>query len=485
MTRINTNMPSLIGAQHLNRNMQLLNTVLERLATGQRINSAKDDPAGVIISDVFRGELTGVQGAIDNAERANNLIATAESAMGEVASLLLGIKQIVHEVANDGTLTDEEIRAKQLQVDNYIAAIDKVSENTSYAGLTPINGDLEYKTSNVDSASLAAVAIHKSPVELVPGSLAIRVEVVEPATRGELVLAQGTIAADVAIELSGPKGKTKLEFSAGTSSSDIVLAVNSTGDRTGLVAELIDPGDPSQGLRIQTQAYGSRSIVAVHMLDGLETALPLVTSAGDPAMRSAGTDIEALVNGGTSGGDGLTIRFMSVSMNMELALTENFNNAGAGGVTSFQIDSGGAMFQLGPRIGSDQQDTIGIHAVSSRSLGWPDVGYLSDIVSGGPKSFANGNVSEIGDIVDTAITRLGADRARLGSFQNNNLAMVMSTLKQSYESISASRSMVLDADFAEEVATMTRQQVLSEATRAAMAMAQTVPQHVLNLLIHS
>ena len=118
-------------------------------------------------------------------------------------------------------------------------------------------------------------------------------------------------------------------------------------------------------------------------------------------------------------------------------------------------------------------------------MGWPDVGFLSQMVSGGSMSFTNGRIDKIADIVDTAISRLGADRARLGAFQNNNLAMVISTLKQSYESISASRSMVLDADFAEEVATMTRQQVLAEATRAAMAMAQQVPQHVLNLLIQS
>ena len=202
-------------------------------------------------------------------------------------------------------------------------------------------------------------------------------------------------------------------------------------------------------------------------------------------MRSTGTDIKALVNGGTAGGDGLTIRFMSVSMNMELAVTEALNSTGAGASTAFQIDSGGAMFQLGPRIGSDQQDTIGIKAVTSSTMGWPDVGFLSQMVSGGSMSFTNGRIDKIADIVDTAISRLGADRARLGAFQNNNLAMVISTLKQSYESISASRSMVLDADFAEEVATMTRQQVLAEATRAAMAMAQQVPQHVLNLLIQS
>ena len=366
MTRINTNMPSLIGAQHLNRNMQLLNTVLERLATGQRINSAKDDPSGIIISDVFRGELTGIQGAITNAERANNLIATAESAMGEVSALLLNVKQIVHEVANDGTMTAEEIRAKQLQVDNYIAAIDQIADNTSYAGLTPINGTLQYKTSGVDSASLAGMAIHKAPVGLSPGALAMHVEIVAPATRGELLMTQGTITSDVAIQLAGPKGKLVLEFSAGTTSSDFMLAVNSSADKTGLRAELIDPLDPTQGVRIQSDAYGSNSTVGVVMLSGSAAAIPLQNSAGEPAMRSTGTDIKALVNGGTAGGDGLTIRFMSVSMNMELAVTEALNSTGAGASTAFQIDSGGAMFQLGPRIGSDQQDTIGIRSEERR-----------------------------------------------------------------------------------------------------------------------
>ncbi len=484
MTRINTNMPSLIGAQHLNRNMQLLNTVLERLATGKRINSAKDDPSGIIISDVFRGELTGVQGAITNAERANNLIGTAESAMGEIAALLLDVKQIVHEVANDGTLTYEEVKAKQQQIDNFVAAIDKISDNTSYAGLKPIDGSLDYATSSVDNTRIAGMAIHKAPVGTVSGALPMRVEMVAPATRGELVLPQGSIAADINVEVVGPKGKVALEFGAGATSSDLVLAINSSSDRTGLQAELITAGTPADGMRIVTEDYGSRKTVAINVLSGSASTMPFEDRDGQPATRSSGTDVQALVNGGTASGDGLTVRYLSVSMNMEVALTEAFNNAGAGELTTFQIDSGGAMFQLGPRIGSDQQDTIGIGGMGSSSLGWADVGFLSDITSGGSMSLTNARIDKIADIVDTAIGRLGSDRARLGSFQNNNLSMVLNTLKQSYESISASRSSVVDADLAEEVALMTRLQVLSEATRSAMALAQSVPQNVLSLLIN-
>jgi flagellin len=483
MTRINTNMPSLIGAQYLNRNMQILNKVLERLATGRRINSAKDDPSGIIISDVFRGELTGIQGAIANAERANNLLATAETAMGEIGNLLLSIKQAVHEVANSGTLTAEEVAAKQLQIDNYVAAIDKISDNTSYAGLTPINGALSYRTSHVDGAAIAGMAVHKAPVGLVTTVLPMRVEVVEPASRGELIMAQAAITGDVSIELSGPRGKTTLEFKAGTTSQQIALAVNSTADKTGLRAELVDPGNPAAGVRIQTDRHGSRRVVSVTMLSGNASDFPLQDTGGNTAYRAAGRDIRALVNGGTAAGDGLTIRYMSVSMNIELAATEAFNVAGQ--LTNFQIDGGGAIFQLGPRIGSDQQDTLGIGSISSSNLGWADVGFLSDIVSGGSMSLTSANIDDIGRIVDTALTRLNSDRARLGSFQNNNLAMVLATLRQSFESISASRSNVLDADYAEEVAAMTRMEVLGEATRAAMAMAQQVPRHVLNLLISS
>src|SRR5437667_576332 len=109
MTRINTNVGSLIAQKTLTRTSDALQQSLDRLSTGLRINSGKDDPAGLIASENLRRDITSTQVAISNTERANQLISTADSALGQVSGLLNDIRGLVTEAANTGVLSDEQI----------------------------------------------------------------------------------------------------------------------------------------------------------------------------------------------------------------------------------------------------------------------------------------------------------------------------------------------------------------------------------------
>ena len=102
MTRINTNVSSLVGRNNLSRANEGLNTALTRLSTGLRINTGADDPAGLIASEKLRSDITSIEAAIGNTERANQVIATADSALAEVSSLLNDIRGLVTESANCG-----------------------------------------------------------------------------------------------------------------------------------------------------------------------------------------------------------------------------------------------------------------------------------------------------------------------------------------------------------------------------------------------
>lgn len=117
MSRINTNVPSLIAQRALETNNQSLNTSLQRLSTGLRINSGADDPAGLIASETLKAEQTGIQTAISNASRAGNIIGTAEGGLSEVSSLLTQVQGLVGQAANSGGLSADEVAADQLQVD--------------------------------------------------------------------------------------------------------------------------------------------------------------------------------------------------------------------------------------------------------------------------------------------------------------------------------------------------------------------------------
>ncbi|MGI9427915.1 MAG: flagellin, partial [Bythopirellula sp.] len=117
MTRINTNVASLIGRTTLGRSNDSLNEALTRLSTGLRINTGKDDPAGLIASENLRSDITSIRRAISNTDRATQVIATADSALGQVSSLLNDIRGLVTESANSGALSDAQISANQLQLD--------------------------------------------------------------------------------------------------------------------------------------------------------------------------------------------------------------------------------------------------------------------------------------------------------------------------------------------------------------------------------
>ncbi|HBL46029.1 MAG TPA: flagellin, partial [Planctomycetaceae bacterium] len=134
MTRINTNVASLRGLRSLNKSTNLLDTSLTRLSTGLKINSGKDNPSGLIASETLRSQVSAIEQSIKNSNRASNVIATADSALGEVTNLLNQVRGLVQEGLNKGALSQDEIAANQLQIDTALSAINRISANTSFAG---------------------------------------------------------------------------------------------------------------------------------------------------------------------------------------------------------------------------------------------------------------------------------------------------------------------------------------------------------------
>src|SRR5215510_3417566 len=108
MTRINTNVSSLVAQNTLGRSNAALQQALTRLSTGLRINTGKDDPAGLIASENLRSDINAVQKGISNSQLANQIISTADSALGQVSSLLNDLRGLVTEAANTGALSDAQ-----------------------------------------------------------------------------------------------------------------------------------------------------------------------------------------------------------------------------------------------------------------------------------------------------------------------------------------------------------------------------------------
>ena len=183
MTRINTNVSSLIARNNLTRANASLSQSLTRLSTGLRINTGKDDPAGLIASENLRSDITAISKAISNTDRANQVIATADSALGQVSSLLNDIRGLVTESANAGALSDEQITANQLQVDSSLEALNRIAQTTTFQGRRLLDGSLDFITrAGNNFGNLSDLQIDQANLGAT-GTVAVDVEVTTAATQ--------------------------------------------------------------------------------------------------------------------------------------------------------------------------------------------------------------------------------------------------------------------------------------------------------------
>jgi flagellin len=476
MARINTNVASLTAQRGLANSQKTLNNTLQRLSSGLRINRGADDPAGLIASEGLRSEISGINQAIDNSSRASNVISTAEGALGEVASLLLNVKSLVVQAANTGALSPDEIAANQLQVDSAVESITRISNTTTFAGLHLINGSLDYLTSGVNNADIKALHVSQANFGT-NASIPVQIDVITSAQQADLEFRTSSIASSVTLEITGNDGVQVLTFTSGTAASAIAFAVNGISDSTGVKASLLNSANATSGIKFESNGFGTRNFVSVTAQSG---SFNVVDKTGAQKQRAVGVDAVATVNGALTVGDGLDIKLNTNSLDMELTLDDSFG----AGQTSFAITGGGALFQLGPQVSSNQQVNIGIQSVAASKLGDSDVGFLNDLVTGGNATLVGGKSADASKIIERAIKQVAVLRGRLGAFEKNTLDTNMNSLNVALENVTSSESSIRDADFAQETAALTRAQILTQAGTSVLATANSTPQSVLSLLGH-
>ena len=237
MTRINTNVSSLNAQKTLARSNNTLQEALTRLSTGLRINVGKDDPAGLIASEVLRSDIISVERAITNSQRANQMIGTADSALGQVSSLLNDVRGLVSEAANTGAMSLEQIAANQLQIDSSLEAIDRIAQVTQFQGKRLLDGSLDFVTTGVDNSKITDLQIDQGNFGS-QGEIGIAVDVVTQATRGQLTYQHGAIANDVVLEIGGRNGFEAFSFAGGSTIADMAAAINLVADALGVTAEV-------------------------------------------------------------------------------------------------------------------------------------------------------------------------------------------------------------------------------------------------------
>jgi flagellin len=514
MARINSNIPALIARSNLNRANDDLQLRLQRLSTGLRINRGADDPAGLIISERLRSEISGLNQAVSNSQRASSVIATTEGSLSEVSDLLSSIKSLVVEAANTGAISDEERKANQLQIDSAIESITRISNSASFGGLKLLNGSLDYVLSGVNNAALLKTTVNGANFAG-QSNIKVDVNVISSAQTADIFLsasnAGGTVnpgyfASTTTLEIAGPKGVQTIQILSGQSLASVITAVNQFKEATGVSAALLNPLDVASGLRFTSTGYGSNSFVSVQRLqgppgngwfhtyklpDGFQRGS---VSFSDPAFAAAlvsgnrdeGRDVRALINGNLATGDGTKISVANqTSISVEIELADIFATTNAS-TSTFYITGGGALYQLGGQINNSQQTNIGIQSVAASRLGGTVINgvtsFLDSLKTGGHFALDTKNFSDASKVLDSAIDQISTLRGRLGAFERNTLQTNVRSLQSAIENLTASESRIRDADFAAETSQLTRAQILSSAATNTLGLANQSAQQVLQLL---
>lgn len=487
MTRINTNVQSLVAQRALGINNTSLSQALNRLSTGLRINSGRDDPAGLIASETLRASIRAIDQSIDNARRADTIIAVAEGGLQELSALLLEIESLVDSSANEAGLTTDEVSANQLQIDSILDSIDRIAEQTAFGSRKLLNGDFDFTTSGLIATQITSLQINaaKIPngatrqvnVSVVTGSEFAKVSAVLGGMNGS-GLRGAVLSAATTFQVRGNLGSDLLSFASGTSAADVVTAINSSTALTGVSAITSGGAGGMTSVILASTDYGADALVSVSALQN-PTQLFLTTSGSE--QEDKGLNGTITVNGSAAIVNGLDVSVRAGSLSIDMTLAATIGGVSASS-TSFVITGGGATFQISPIVGLSGQETIGIGEVSSAKLGSSGIGFLSSLGSGQTNDLASKNFTTAQRVIRQTINQVASLRGRLGAFQKNTLSTTINALGIARENVTAAESAIRDADFAKETSDLTRAQILVNSSTTVLQIANAQPQNALALL---
>lgn len=467
---VQTNVASLTAQRNLLSSTNRLNTSLERLSTGLKINRAADDASGLVISENQRAQINGLEQAIANTDRAVNLVQTAESALSEVNSLLLNIRQLVVDSANEGANDQEVLAANQAELDNLLDTIDRISGQTKFGTINLLNGDGGV-TADVTNAN----------VSFVDATGRIQLDTSGPSginilTAGERAFITGGFTA-----LSGDESLTingvVFNFAQGTTANQVVGAVNQRTADTGVQAAT----DAAGVIRYQSVEFGSRETISVQA-----STSDLGVAAANTVETDSGVDIGGTIGGVAGNGIGRYLKAggVTVAVDAQATTTSHSTFTGAQGNVSTILDNS-RVFQIGAfenevatlSIGRFASGDLGVGTTQPNGAAADQFGSLSQI---DVRTFDKATNSLL--IVDQSIREVAGARGELGAFQANTLEATQRNTRAELQNLEEAESTVRDTDFATEIAKFTNEQIRQQSSSTVLGLANQSAQAILALL---
>jgi flagellin len=496
---INTNIASLNAQRNLNTSQGQANQALERLSSGLRINSAKDDAAGLAISTRFQAQISGLNMAQRNANDGISLAQTAEGALDEVTNNLQRIRELAVQSANATNSTSDR-QALNQEVQQRVAEINRIASQTSFNGLKVLDGTFGEQTFQVGANAGETIGV--SGLD----SRGSQIGSVIAATNG----ISGQTAGFEGVETeSNPLG---LDYTQDITATTVSIDGNNLGPLTITAANIDDVSDLAAEIQAAIDADTSGNFEGYSVQANVDNdSLVFVNATGEEP---------AVVLDISDAGGGTFNQTFNLAPGTPITLQETFDN---GEAVTFDVDLNGTVFTIedatslndivaevnartvdtGIRanLNSDNDEIIFSSQFGEEytiSITSPDrVDGAGDplIDTGAIEATVANNTVAVNDLaidtrdgaeqalvaVDYAFDKINGFRAELGAVQNR-FESTIANLSTTSENLSASNSRIRDADFAAETAELARTQVLQQAGLSVLAQANARPQQVLQLL---
>jgi flagellin len=495
---INTNVLSLNAQRNLSTSASELATSLQRLSSGLRINSAKDDAAGLAISERFTTQIRGLSQAARNANDGISLAQTAEGALGEVTNNLQRIRELAVQAANSTNSASDRAALNQ-EVQQRLAEIDRIAATTSFNGQKVLDGTFGAAVFQVGAnvGETISVNLSQGVKSGQIGQVATSTTTVGSAALGGTgtIKVGAGVAITIGASVAGVAGAAAGQ--AADSAYSKALAVNQAGV-PGLTATasnnlrfaIADATATASGATAYKLTVNGKDVVdvsgtAAAAADVLVSSQAIVDSINN---YSSQTGVSASLSGGAlllSAADGRNIDVTETTTN--LADADGLATGTAATVNGIDYRVGTASATSGTltsnrgAITLSASDTISVTA-DTAALGLAGASIIKDTVTLASQdvltvSGANSSIKR----VDAALTAVSSLRSTLGAIQSR-FESTITNLQTTTENLSASRSRILDTDFAAETANLTKAQILQQAGTAILAQANAAPQSVLSLL---
>jgi flagellin len=486
---INTNVASLTAQRNLGMNQTSLNTSIQRLSSGLRINSAKDDAAGLAISERFTSQIRGLNQAVRNANDGISLAQVTEGALGAAGNILQRVRELAVQSANASNSAGDR-QALQQEVGQLVAELDRISQTTEFNGQKLLDGTFgtaQFQVgANANQTIVAATANLRTSVYGNNQNLA-SAGVASGASAGAANNVAGGTAA-----ISGYLGTGTLTIGANATAKTTADQINALKASTGVTAtartEVRLAGFSAAGsytLQLTGDNTTARSVsFTLSSTTGTDRLSAAVSAINE---QSAKTGINAsLSSDGTQilltneTGSNITVADTTVANAAAVTVT-SYNAAGAsvGAAVTLASDATADTATAGGYITLDSDKSFAVNAQANNGQllsGGSDLKKVSDL---DVSTFSN--ATNALKTVDSALAFISGERAKLGALQSRFETSIAS-LQITSENLSASRSRIQDADFAAETANLSRAQILQQAGTAMVAQANQIPQGVLSLL---